>query len=137
MTQKGPTLNTSYTTTHRFNVDLTLTVCSVIRTPSAVMGAVPLVQVNVSKEPFAEQFRTTVLLVSIASGRLDWMTTLDTGPAGETGVSTEIFCFCLHCRAAVNPTAWSGGKNKTEQRNRKHDATGWRRFASPFFSHPI
>ena len=57
---------------------------SVIRLPSATMGAVPLVQVNLRKEPLAEQVRITVLLCSMASGMLDLMTTSDTGSAGRT-----------------------------------------------------
>lgn len=67
-----------------YNLNVKLTACSVIRLPSATMGAVPLVQVKLSEEPFAEQLRTTVLLNSIAAARLDVMTTSDTGSAGET-----------------------------------------------------
>lgn len=51
--------------------------------PSATMGVVPLLQVNLRKEPLAEQVRTTVLLCSIASGMSDLMATSDTGSAGR------------------------------------------------------
>lgn len=47
------------------------------------MGVVPLIQVKLSKEPLAAQVRMTVLLCSMASGRLDVMDTLDTGTAGK------------------------------------------------------
>lgn len=58
-----------------------LTSVMVNRLPSATMGMVSLVQLNVRSEPEAEHVRTTVLLFSMASARSDLMTTLDTGTA--------------------------------------------------------
>lgn len=42
-------------------------------------GAVPLSHLYVRKEPLAEQVKTTVLLNSTASSRLDVMVTAETG----------------------------------------------------------
>lgn len=53
------------------------------RLPSSTMGTSPLSQLNWRKEPLAEQVRTTVLLCSMASDRLDLMETSDTGSAGD------------------------------------------------------
>lgn len=47
--------------------------------PSGTRVLVPLAQVNLRKEPLAEQVRTTVLLCSMASGRSDLMVTSETG----------------------------------------------------------
>ena len=58
-----------------------LTFLIVSRLPPPSMDSVPLVQVKLSEEPLAEQVRTTVLLCSMISGRLDVTTTSDSGPA--------------------------------------------------------
>lgn len=55
----------------------------VSRVLSAMMGAVPLVQENLRKEPLAEQVRTTVLLNSSVSDMSVLMVTSDTGSAGR------------------------------------------------------
>lgn len=62
----------------------------------ATIAVVPLVQLNVRKEPFAEQFRTTVLLYSTASGGLGVMTTSDTGSVGDTGRSSSSVQFNIN-----------------------------------------
>lgn len=99
-----------YNNTHTHTYTHTFWMMS--RLPSATMGAEPLVQLNSRKEPLAEQFRTTVLLCSMASGRLDLMTRSDTGSAGRnrnrwptehflstrvTQRSNQMFAVCPSC----------------------------------------
>lgn len=66
-------------------------------------GLVLLVQVNLRKEPLAEHFRTTVLLCSMASARLDLMVTSETGSGTRKGrdlrrVATSELCFPFHSK---------------------------------------
>lgn len=64
------------------SVCVALTVSMVTLGDVATRGAEPLLQVKVRKEPLAVQVRTSVLLTSMTSARLELMATSDTGSGG-------------------------------------------------------